>query len=195
MNWERVGKISYQFVLILIEWGLKLCAIVAAVMALGSKGSFGTKLSSGFGSLSYGLRNLFDAPAKFNEISWAARKYHEMGYVEFQESYGMAPIDQLTSSLNSFFVFGHQIMNNLSQSPLVSIIASFLVFVSFYLSSRIIRFARQKGRSSLLCRFEQKLGDQIFDGKRTGAIREGRHNSDNESVAVNKHQKSSPTLT
>jgi hypothetical protein len=190
MKWERIGKISYQFVLILIEWGFKLCAIVAAGMALSSKGSFGTKLSAGFGSLSYGLRQLVEAPAEFNEISWAARKYREIGHAEFQESYGMAPIDQLVSSLNSFFVFVYQISSNLSQSPFVSIIAAVLVFISFYFLSRIIRFTRQKGQGSLLYRFEQRLGDQIFNSQGSVAKKGIRNGTGRDSVAVNKQQSS-----
>lgn len=163
MDWAQIGKICYQFTLSLIEWGLKICAFVAGLLTLGAQGSFGVKFGTGFGSLSSSLRQLFEAPITFKEISWAAREYHHVGHAEFQEAYGLAPIDQLVASLNGFFGFFNQISTNLSQDPFVSIVAAVLVFLSFYLLARIIRFARQRGQGSLMCRLEQRLGDRVFN--------------------------------
>ena len=163
MDWAQIGKICYQFTLSLIEWGLKICAFVAGLLTLGAQGPFGVKIGTGFSSLSSSLRQLFEAPVTFKEISWAAREYHQAGHAEFQEAYGLAPIDQLVASLNGFFGFFNQISTNLSQDPFVSIAATLLVFLSFYLLARILRFARQRGRSSWLCRMEQRLGDRVFN--------------------------------
>lgn len=194
MNWEKIGKISYQIALIVIEWGFKLCAFVATGMALSTKGPLGTKISSGFGSLSHGLRQLIEAPAEFKEISWAARKYHQVGHAEFQESYGLAPIDQLVSSLTNFFVFVDQIAGNFSQNPLVSIIAAIVVFVSLYLLAWVIRFARQKGQGSLLYRFEKRLGDRIFNRKDSITKKRIKNTAKRDSADAN-IQKSTSTLT
>lgn len=194
MDWERVGKIGYQFALTVIEWGFKLCAFVAGWLALGASGSFGQKLWVGFGSLSDCLRQLFAFPATFNEISWVAREYHQIGGAEFQEIYGLTPIDQFVNTLSGVFIFFHQVSINLSEAPFLTIIAGFLVFSTFYLLSRIIRFARQKGRGSWLCRFEQRLGDRVF-GRGSSAIANRAKNASKPRSVDRPMKKSSPKLT
>ncbi len=163
MDWAQIGKISYQFLLSVIEWGLKICAFVAGLLALGAKGSFGVKFATGYGALSSTLRQLFEIPVTFKEISWAAREYQQVGRAEFQEVYGLAPIDQLVASLNGFFGFFNQISTNLSQETFISLAVTLLVFLSFYLLARVLRFARQRGRGSWFCRMEQRLGDRVFN--------------------------------
>lgn len=194
MNWEKVGKISYQFGLSLIEWGFKLCALVAGMLSLATQGSFGKKLAAGFGSLSDGLRQLFVIPSTFKEISWATREYHRLGHAEFQSTYGMASLDQLIGSLNSFFTFFHQISVNLSQNPLISIMAALLVFIAFYLLGRVIRFARQRGRGSYLCRLEQRLGDRVFN-REASRIKERVRDFSKRHSADKSMGRSSPKLT
>ena len=162
MKWEKVGKIGYQTLFWMIEWGFKLCAVVAGSITLATKGTFGMKLGTGFGALSDGLRKLFSFFERFNEISWVVQEYHQIGSAEFQELHGLAPVDRLIALLNGFFVFLHQTLTNLLQQPISSITATVLVFGSFYLLARIIRFARQKGRKSWLCRFELRLGKKVF---------------------------------
>jgi len=162
IDWEDAGKMAYQFVLVTIEWGLKICAVVAGWLALGSKGSFETKLGVGFGSSPQGLRQLFEIPSLINKIGWTAHQYQLMGQSEFQEAYGWTPVNQMMASLNNGTAVLNQISVNLSKAPFTTFGATLIVFISFYLLARIIRFSRQKGQASMVCRWEQKLGDRVF---------------------------------
>jgi len=162
IDWEDIGKVAYQLVLVTIEWGLKICAVVAGWLALGAQGSFETKLGVGFGSLPQGLRQFFEIPALINKIGWTAHEYQLLGQSEFQEAYGWTPINQMMASLNSGTSVLNQISVNLSRVPFITLTASLIVFISFYLLARIIRFYRQKGQASIVCRWEQKLGDRVF---------------------------------
>lgn len=195
MNWEKVGKISFQFALSAIEWGFKICAFVAGTLALSApKQSFGSKVGIGFGSLSQGLREFFSIPATFKEISWTVREYHQMGAADFQEAYGMAPMDQLFGSLNSLFSLTNQISVNLYLTPFASIFATLLVFASFYVLGRVIRFARQRGRGSYLCRQEQRLGDWVFN-RGDSETKEKAPKTSNRRVTNKGFGRSSPKLT
>ena len=122
---------AYQFVLITIEWGLKICAVVAGWLALGAKGSFETKLGVGFGSLPQGLRQLFEVPSLINKIGWTAHEYQLMGQSQFQEAYGWTPVNQVMASLNSGTVFLNQISVNFSKTPFITFAATLIVFISF----------------------------------------------------------------
>lgn len=190
MNWEKVGKASYQFSLSVIEWGFKLCALVAGMLALAANGSFGNKVGTAFGSLPEGLRQLFTFPSAFNKMSWTAREYHQMGEGRFREAYGMMPVDQLIGSLSGYFSFFHEISVSLSRAPLMSVTAALMAFLSFYVLGRIIRFARQRGQGSYLCRLEQQLGDQVFN--RRERLKEKVREFTQRKTAQKKLEKSSP---
>lgn len=163
MDLEKVGKISYQFALSVIEWGFKICAIVAGMIALAANGSIGNKIAAGFSSLPEGIRALCAFPASFRKMSWTAREYQEMGGVQFEQAYGTTPLNQLIHSLSGHFTFFHDISNNLAQAPFVSFIAALSAFICFYMLARIIRFARQRGKGSYLSQIELELGDRVFN--------------------------------
>lgn len=163
MDWKIVGKICYQTGLFIIEWGFKLCALVAGWLTLGAQGSFGMKLATGFGSLSTGLRRLFELPVLIKEMSWAVREYQRIGLAEFQETYGLLPIEQVLGSLSGIFTYVRQISINFSDDPLSTLTATLLVFSAFYVLGRIIRFARQRGRGAFMDRIERRIGDKVFN--------------------------------
>ena len=163
IDWEKILNASYHFLLTTTEWGFKVCAVVAGWLTLGATGSFGSKMETGFGSLSQGLRRMMELPARFGDIGWTAREYQQMGAAEFREAYGMAPVNELMTFLSGIFSYFGQISANLVNAPLTSLTATLLVFLSFYLLGRIIRFARQQGRGSFLTQLEQKLGDRVFN--------------------------------
>lgn len=193
MSWENIGKLSYQFALSIIEWGFKICALIAATLALATNGSFGNKIAKGFGSLPEGIREIFAFSSSFWEMSWVAREYHQIGGAEFQQAYGMAPLNQLITSLSGYFTFFHTIFSNLSESPFISIVAALIVFFCFYILARIIRFARQRGKGSYLNRMEQQLGDRVFN--RRERLKEKVREFTQRRAAQKRMGQSSPELT
>lgn len=193
MTWEQAGKMAYQAGLALVEWGLKICALVAGMMTLATKGSLGMRITAGFGSLSHGLRRLFDAPELIGRISWTAREYNRIGRTRFQEAYGLAPVDRLMAAVNDFCSFTHQMSRNLFQHPLISLVAVLLVFGSYYLLGRVIQFARQRGRQSWLCRLEQRLGDRVFN--RTLPSRKSYPGRAKQQDSIERSMGTSPKLT
>ncbi|HKK47092.1 MAG TPA: hypothetical protein VJ964_16310 [Balneolaceae bacterium] len=165
MNWEKVGKLSYQFLLYVIEWGFKICALVAGWFALAASGSLGMRIGSGFASLSFGLRHLFEFPAELKRMIYLVSDYNQMNRELFRETYGAKAVNQFMASLNDGITFLHRITQNLYQHPFASLTAGLVVFVTFYLLARIIRFARQKGRGSWLNRWELRLGNSVFNSE------------------------------
>jgi len=163
MDWEKIGRISYKFLLYVIELGFKLCAFVAGWFALAAGGTLGMRIGTGFTSISLGLRHLLAAPAEFQRMSWLVRDYCRMGKDVFRQSYGAQAIEQFMRSINEGITFIQRINSNLYQHPLATVIATTVVFLTFYLLARIIRFARQNGRGSWLNRMEVRLGNSIFD--------------------------------
>jgi hypothetical protein len=177
MDWEKIGKLCYHFLMYLIEWGFKLCALVAGWFALVESGSFGLKIRTGFSSLSYGLRQLFKAPSEINKMIWFVRDYAHMGKGALRQTYGAHSVEQFMHTLNEGITFLYRILNNISQNPLSTLGAGLVVVGIFYLLARIIRFTRQRGQGSRIVRMERGLADRIFQteehqNKRTPSISE-----------------------
>jgi len=163
MDLEKLGRLGYQLLLFVVEWGFKVCAIVAGWFALAATGSLGVRIGTGFTSISYGLRHLLEVPEKFQRMSYLISDYSHMGRDVFQQTYGVEAIDRFMGSLNEAVQFLQRINTNLYRHPLPTIAATIVVFFIFYLLARIIRFARQKGRGSWLNRMEIRIGNRVFD--------------------------------
>lgn len=172
MDWEKLGSTGYQLLLLIIEWGFKVCAVVAGWFALAAGGSLGVRLGTGFTSISYGLRYLFELPGKIQRMSYLVSDYSRMGRDIFEQTYGNKAISRFMGSLNEWIRFLQRINNNLYRHPLLTIAATVIAFLTFYLLARIIRFARQKGRGSWLARIEIRLGNRVFDRRQQGPSEE-----------------------
>jgi hypothetical protein len=58
-------------------------------------------------------------------------------------------------------------IKNLTDEPVVTIGATLLVFLLFYIIGRACRFYRQKGQGSFLIKKERELGKRVFDQSET----------------------------
>lgn len=168
MEWEDIGKATGKLFLTVIEYSFKLCAGVAACITIGTRGSFSQKIAAGFGSLSQVLHNLVQTPSQMMEMGTIINAYHTQTAAMFTETYGVNALNGLLLRLNGTIEYLIDIYQNFSGGPLVTIAATLLVFLSFYLLAWVLRFARQKGRGSFLVRMERKLGERIFRRKKSG---------------------------
>lgn len=166
MDWEKVGKLAYYLLLYVIEWGFKICAVVAGWFALAASGNLGMRIGSGFSSLSFGLRRLIEIPAGFQKMSYMISDYNRMGQEIFQQTYGTGALDRFMAFLDEGVTALHRISENLSQHSFATVAATLIVFSTFYLLARIIRFARQKGRGSWAQRWERRIGNSVFSSSK-----------------------------
>ncbi len=162
MDWERAGRITVRFFLLFLEYFFKISASIVAFIALGAKGSFGTKLAAGFTSLSPALRGIVEFPQKISETSTVINDYNTLTAADFSERYGSQAIDSVLVFLNEGIIYFHSIYQNMVQQPLATFTAAGISFTSLYLLARVLRFARQKGRGSYIHRIERKIGDRVF---------------------------------
>lgn len=162
IDWRRViiwlGHIAFW----LIEILFKLLALVAGTVAVGSPGRFGNKLSSGFTSLSSGLRNLVEAPYELIHYGRAILDYNALTPVEFEKVHGRYIVASMMDYFGEIATLVTRIFSNFGDQPLQTLAAGVLAFGAFWLLGRIVRFARQRGRGSVMVRLEQRMGRTIY---------------------------------
>lgn len=166
INWERIGKIAGKFFLVFLEYCIKLSAFVVTAVVLATNGSFGTKLGTGFSSISPSLRKLFEAPGEISEAASVIHEYNALGPAAFNEQYGVEAINSVMAYLDGGIVYLQTVMSNFGSQPFATFFAAILSFWSLYLISLVLRFARQKGQGSYFNKLERKLSDRIFETSR-----------------------------
>lgn len=166
INWERIGKIAGKFFLVFLEYCIKLSAFVVTAVVLATNGSFGTKLGTGFSSISPSLRTLFESPGEISEAAAVIHEYNTLGPAVFNEQYGVEAINSVMAYLDGGIVYLQTVMSNFGSQPFATFFAAILSFWSLYLISLVLRFARQKGQGSYFNKLERKLSDRIFETSR-----------------------------
>jgi hypothetical protein len=162
VDWERLAVASGKLFLLILEYCIKLSAVVVTAVVMAAQGTFGVKLATGFSSISPALRKLFNAPS---EISNTARLIHEFNSLPaavFNEVYGHDAIAGLMAYLGGGVAYIQTVSANFASQPFATFFAATIAFFSLYLTSWVLRFYRQKGEGSWLNKMERKFSDYIF---------------------------------
>lgn len=165
VDWERVAKASAKLFLLFLEFCIKISAGVVTAVVLAADGSLGTKLGTGYSSISSALRKLFDAPGDVADAAHLINEYHTLSASAFNEQYGANAINGVLGYLNGGIVYLQDVYQNFASQPFATFFASLIAFSSLYLISLVLRFARQKGQGSYLNRLERRLGERIFESE------------------------------
>lgn len=166
INWERIGKIAGKGFLFFLEYCIKLSAFVVTGVVLAANGTFGTKLGTGFTSISPTLRGLFEAPGEISEVASTIHEFNTMGADAFNELHGAQAVNSVFAYLDGGIVYLQTVMNNLASQPFATFFAAMISFWTLYMISLILRFARQKGQGSYFNKLERKLSDRIYETSR-----------------------------
>lgn len=166
INWERIGRIAGKSFLFFLEYCIKLSAFVVTAVVLSTKGSLGTKLGTGFSSISPSLRSLFEAPGEIVGAAATIHDYNTMTEAAFNVQYGANAIHNVLAYLDGGIVYVNTVMSNFGSQPFATFFAALISFWSLYMISLVLRFARQKGQGSYFNKLERKLSDRIYETSR-----------------------------
>jgi hypothetical protein len=180
IEWEEIVKSGGKLFLLLLEYCVKLTAVVVTAVTLAARGTFSDKLGTGFSSLSPSLRKLFDSPSEISGAASMIHEYHTLSAAAFHEHYGADAINGVLAYLNGGIVYLQTVAQNFASQPFSTFFAALVAFGSLYLLSFILRFARQKGQGSYLTRLERRLAVRIFDEFKIPAQPAKKHSSETE---------------
>lgn len=162
---NRFTKAVLVPILFLIEYVFKFLAGVGAAIVLAADGSLWAKLGTGYASVIPAIRQLTNFPEQWAYLSTVIEDYNTLTAAAFNQRYGGQAINALLVQLNEGVSYLQAIYQNIISSPISTILATLIIFLSLYLIGRISRFVRQKGQGSILDRAERKLGDQVFKNR------------------------------
>jgi len=159
---KKTGRAGSSALLWIIEMVFKILAPVAAAISLGDPGSFLSKVSSGFGSLPEKIRELVRTLDSTDYVTRVINDYNSLTAAAFNEKYGGDAINYVMQYLNEGVSYLQNVYQNLSAEPVSTVLAALFVFMLLYLSSRLVRFVRQRGQGSVIDRMERRAGDKVF---------------------------------
>ncbi|MDX1639097.1 MAG: hypothetical protein R3281_14095 [Balneolaceae bacterium] len=162
MDWEDIGRGAGKFFLAALEYCFKICAFVAAAIAINTQGVLTDKISNSFTALPLSLRRLLELPGELMEMGTIIHDYHSQTIAAFTKAYGVGATNNVLQTLNGAVEYVIGVYNNVTQSPLSTMVAMLVVFSTFYLLARVLRFARQRGEGSYLTRLERKLAAKVY---------------------------------
>lgn len=165
MNSSHFRSLAAKPFLFLLEYLFKFTAGVIAAIVLGAPGSFFGKLGAGFGSLLEVGYQLAAWPEKLNYTAEIINDYNTLTASSFNQRYGGQAINHVMQSLNEGVEYLQMVYQNLVTQPVATAIAALVAFLTFYLSARVLRFIRQRGRGSYLTRKEREIGKRVFDNQ------------------------------
>jgi len=149
------GKVLRNGSLGAVEYSGKIASIPGAIMAAGSKGNVGEKVSKGYEKL---VTALPDAADKAKYFTNAAYDFVNDTAAEFTEKYGGEVFETMKEGLETLGTY----VQNVADQPAESAAAGAIAGLSMYGIGRAARFVRQKGKGSWLDRAERKLGKKIW---------------------------------
>ncbi len=161
-DWERAARLFGKFFLLLLEYCIKLAAIVVTAVVLIADGSFGTKLGAGFSSLSISLRNVFEAPSEIIRQASVVHDYQTLPADAFEIEHGSRALHEALAYFDGAVLYFQDVSANFTGQPFATLSAALIAFFSLYSISLILRFTRQKGQGSPLNRLERKLAEKVF---------------------------------
>lgn len=189
VNWEYLAKLAGKFFLLFLEYCIKFTAIVITGSVLAADGSIGMKLSTGFGSISQVLRQVFEVPEQINKAVTVIYDYNHLTAAAFTDSYGPDALDSSLAFINEGILYVQAVNENLVNQPFSTFFASFISFAALYSISFVIRFARHEGKGSLLSRVELKLAEKVF--QRPGHIKNRESQNDPQKTVEKKFSEQS----
>lgn len=159
---KKVGRVTSQALLWIVEFALKIAAPISAAISLGNRGNFLEKVGTGFGSLPATVHELLRTIGSSDYVIRVIDDYNTLTAAAFSEKYGGGAINYVMRYLNEGVLYFQNVYENLSSEPISTAIATLLVFLVLYLLSRSARFVRQRGQGSVIDKMERKAGDKIF---------------------------------
>lgn len=154
-------------ILFILEFCFKLAAPLAAFISMAARGDFLTKLVQGFQSLPEAIREIIWWFKNVSEIGIIIEDYNTMTAANFNQKYGAGAVNYVMEYLNEAVAYLQQVITNLSDQPVATLLAAALVFLIFYLLARLARFIRQEGQGSVVTKFERKMGKRVFKNQRS----------------------------
>ncbi|SMO51959.1 hypothetical protein [Fodinibius sediminis] len=148
--------------LFVIEYCFKLAAPLAALIATAARGGFFAKMMEGFQSLPEAVRESIWWIKNIPEVGKIVNDYNTLTAANFNQKYGSGAVNYVMDYINEGVSYFQQVYMNLSEHPLVTVIAALIVFLIFYLLARLVRFVRQEGQGSFITKFERRAGDRVF---------------------------------
>jgi hypothetical protein len=124
-------------------------------------------MGTGFGSIGDVLNQIAEWPDRLTYIGTVVQDYNTLTASAFNEHYGGDALTRVMELLNEGVTYGQAVYQNLTDEPVVTIGATLLVFLLFYIIGRACRFYRQKGQGSFLIKKERELGKRVFDQSET----------------------------
>lgn len=162
MKSNRFLSLAVKPFLFLLEYMLKFSAGVIAAITLGGQGPFLAKIATGFGSFFNVIQRIMIWADNLTHIMTVVEDYNTLTAAAFNQRYGGQAINQVMASLNEGVAYMQAVYQNLTVQPFVTIIATFISFITFYAAARIVRFVRQRGKGSYIVRKEREIGDRFF---------------------------------
>jgi hypothetical protein len=162
VDWERLAMISGKVFLLFLEYCIKLSAVVVTAVVMAAQGTLGVKLSTGFTSISKSLRVMFEAPSGIKSAYQLIYEYNTLPAGVFVEQNGTESVAGLMAYLNGAVIYFQSVFYNFAYQPYATFFAALIAFFTLYITSRVVRFYRQKGEGSFFTRMERKLGEYIF---------------------------------
>jgi predicted PurR-regulated permease PerM len=155
-------RIIGNAILFVVAFCLRLAAPIAAVISMAAPGNFINKVIEGFQSLPEAIRNIIWWIKRIPEIGIIIEDYNTLTAATFNRKYGSGTVNYVMDYLNDGVAYLRQVVNNLSEQPIPTILAAVLVFLVFYLLARTARFVRQEGQGSVVTKFERRTGNRVF---------------------------------
>lgn len=159
---KKTGRAGSSLLLWIMEMGFKILAPIAAAISLGDQGGFLSKIGSGLGSLPEKIRELLRTLNNTDYVTGIINDYNSLTASAFNEKYGGDAINNVMQYLNEGVTYLQNVYQNITAEPVSTVLAALLVFMLLYLSSRLMRFIRQRGQGSVIDKMERRAGEKIF---------------------------------
>ncbi len=154
---RRFGRI----LLAILEPVFKYCGVVAAVITLGTKGSYTEKFVSGISSLPAFFMKFGEIYQHLVEMGTTLSETSPVAY-NLTEVYGASTVEGLLVSLNGLVLFPGTINQNFAEAPFITLGASISVFLTFFLVAVISGFFRRGGQDKFWSQVEKELWNRFF---------------------------------
>ncbi|GEM_PF-704846 len=162
VDWERLAEMSGKFILLFLEYCIKLSALLVTGVVLAAEGAFWVKLGTGFSSVSSSLRKLFALPSELGSAYNLISDYNMLSANLFTMQHGNDAIQSFMAYLNGGVTYLQTVTYNFGSQPFATFFAAVFAFSTLYLTGWVLRFYRQKGEGSYFNKMERKLGEYIF---------------------------------
>lgn len=164
---KALGESVSKIILAFVEYSLKCCAFLAAVITLGAKGSLFGKVLSGFTSFPAVLIAGPQASQQLVDMGSIIADYNSQPLGKFTEIHGANALDGIMLTLNQSVLFIENISRNFVDNPFATLSATLIVFFTLFLTGFLLGFIRRSGNVPFRFQLEQRLWGKLFGEGRT----------------------------